>query len=54
MTSIRGLILIGSVFVLLSTSQALADCYHNGQRVPEGTRIGPIVCVNGTWVLRPR
>jgi hypothetical protein len=53
MTRIRQLIVIGGLLVLLSTTQALADCYHNGRLVPEGTRIGPIVCENGKWVPRP-
>lgn len=32
---------------------ALADCYRNGKRVAEGTRIGPMVCVGSRWVYRP-
>ena len=28
-------------------------CYHEGELVPEGTRIGPMVCENGEWVYRP-
>ena len=32
---------------------AVADCYYNGRRVPEGTRIGPMVCEGGQWVYRP-
>jgi hypothetical protein len=34
-------------------AEALATCYHNGQPVPEGTRIGSAVCANGQWVTRP-
>ncbi|MDE0048454.1 MAG: hypothetical protein OXO52_01610 [Rhodospirillales bacterium] len=41
--------------VAMMTFPALAgaDCYYDGQRVPEGTRIGALVCVNGQWEYRP-
>jgi hypothetical protein len=29
---------------------ALADCYLNGELVPEGTVVGGLTCVNGQWV----
>jgi hypothetical protein len=53
MVRIHARIFIATFLVLLGTSKAFADCYHNGQRVPEGTRIGPVVCQNGSWILRP-
>ncbi len=34
----------------LGAGPAMADCYHNGQTVPEGTQIGGLVCQNGQWV----
>lgn len=42
-----------AVVVLTMPVIAVADCYHNGQRVAEGTRIGPMVCENGRWEYRP-
>ena len=41
------------VTMLLSAAPALADCIHNGQSYPEGTRVGVLVCENGQWVVRP-
>jgi hypothetical protein len=29
---------------------AVADCYYNGQSVPEGTQAGGLVCRDGQWV----
>lgn len=29
---------------------ALADCFHNGAPVAEGTQVGGLVCQNGQWV----
>ena len=48
-------ILMITVFVLVMTVPALAvaDCYIDGKRVPEGTRLGPLVCVGSEWVYRP-
>jgi hypothetical protein len=34
----------------LAAGPALADCYLNGQLVPEGTMVGGLTCVNGQWV----
>ena len=34
-------------------AQGGADCYHNGQAVADGTRIGELVCSNGVWVKQP-
>jgi hypothetical protein len=42
--------MVGVLAVLLGTGPALADCYHNGKQVPEGTRVGVLVCENGKWV----
>lgn len=39
-----------ATLALLGASPARADCYHNGQMVPEGTQIGGLVCQNGQWV----
>ncbi len=50
MTRILGVVIL---VALLLPSLALADCYFNGQRVREGTRIGPMVCEGGEWVYRP-
>jgi hypothetical protein len=41
------------IAIVLSTAPVLADCIHNGQSYPEGTRIGVLVCENGQWVVRP-
>jgi hypothetical protein len=38
---------------LMMPVQAMADCLYNGKRVPEGTRIGPLVCEHGRWVPKP-
>lgn len=27
-----------------------ADCWYNGRQVPEGSRVGDLVCKNGQWV----
>ena len=44
-------ILWASLAVALALgSPALADCYYNGQTVPEGTVVGGLVCQNGQWV----
>ncbi|MGF1658870.1 MAG: hypothetical protein ACFCUS_05535 [Rubrimonas sp.] len=29
---------------------AAADCWYDGRKVPEGSRVGDLVCVNGQWV----
>jgi hypothetical protein len=43
-----------AVFVLLiGAGQALSDCVFNGKQVPEGKRVGPLVCENGKWVEKP-
>ena len=41
-----------NTFYPASDDKAPGDCYHNGEKVPEGTRIGPVVCENGKWVER--
>jgi hypothetical protein len=38
---------------LIMTGQAFADCVLNGKRLPEGTRIGSLVCEYGQWVEKP-
>lgn len=38
------------LFAALGSAPVFADCWHNGQKVPEGTRIGGLVCINGQWV----
>jgi hypothetical protein len=42
--------LLFSLAILAAPLAALADCEHQGQTYPEGTRIGPYVCTNGEWV----
>jgi hypothetical protein len=42
--------IIGALVVLLGAGSALADCNYNGKPVPEGTRVGVLVCENGKWV----
>ena len=44
--------IIGALVVLLGAGSAFADCNYNGKRVPEGTRVGVLVCQNGKWVER--
>ena len=44
---------IGALMFLMMTGQALADCVLNGKRLPEGTRIGSLVCEFGQWVDKP-
>jgi len=43
---------IAVLLFLFGVGPVLADCYHNGQQVPEGTRIGTLVCENGKWVQK--
>jgi hypothetical protein len=38
--------------MLLVPTSALADCFFNGRRYPEGARVGSYVCENNHWVLR--
>jgi hypothetical protein len=44
---------IGVLVFLIMTGQAFADCVLNGKRLPEGTRIGSLVCEYGQWVDKP-
>jgi hypothetical protein len=44
---------IGVLVFLIMTGQAFADCVLNGKRLPEGTRIGSLVCEYGQWVEKP-
>jgi hypothetical protein len=37
------------ILFFLLTSTAFANCIYNGNEYPEGTVIGPYVCVNGQW-----
>lgn len=39
--------------VVLVPTFAMADCYYEGKKYPEGARIGFLVCENGEWVVRP-
>ena len=40
-----------AVFALavISTTEALADCYLNGKRYPNGTVLGKYQCSGGSW-----
>lgn len=53
MNRLRCAVAIGILMSLIMTVQATADCFFNGRRVPEGTRVGPLVCQDGQWVERP-
>jgi hypothetical protein len=44
---------IGVLVFLIMTGQAFADCVLNGKRLPEGTRIGSLVCEYGQLVEKP-
>ena len=44
--------MMAAAMVIAVASPALADCVYNGKTVPEGTRVGPLVCENGRWVER--
>ena len=46
----RTLVLALAAAALLVATPALADCYLQGQLVPEGTMVGGLTCVNGQWV----
>ena len=39
-----------AAFLALGALPAAADCYYNGQSVPEGTVAGGLVCRGGQWV----
>ena len=47
-TFLRALVLAAAG--ILAAAPALADCYLNGQLVPEGTTVGGLTCLNGQWV----
>jgi len=49
---VRHVVLLCCLAILALPWSALADCEHQGQVYPEGTRIGPYVCVDGQWVPR--
>ena len=44
LTFIVGCLLIGSI--------SYADCVYEGVSYPEGTKIGPYVCEDGSWILK--
>jgi hypothetical protein len=46
-------VVITILLALSLPTQALADCYRNGKRVADGTRVGPMVCEDSKWVYRP-
>jgi hypothetical protein len=46
----RPLLPLLALLALLVAGPAAAVCYHNGEEVPEGTRVGGLVCQNGQWV----
>ena len=33
----------------MSATVAYADCYYNGHKYAEGSKLGPYTCVNGEW-----
>jgi hypothetical protein len=39
-----------ALFLSAAPVMALADCVHEGQTYPEGTRLGPYICQGGQWV----
>jgi hypothetical protein len=47
--AISGAVLLGLAMLLGTADTARADCYRNGELVPEGTRIGGLVCTDGQW-----
>lgn len=38
-----------SLLLVVVAGPALADCRYNGSTYAEGTRIGSLVCTNGSW-----
>jgi len=36
--------------LILGAIQMTYACEYNGQRYPDGTRIGPYLCAGGQWV----
>ena len=52
MMSMGAKVSIAILLIMLGVGPVLADCYHNGKQVPEGTRIGTLVCENGKWVQK--
>lgn len=40
------------VFIIVFSSAIYADCEHRGRWYPEGTTMGPYVCINGQWIRR--
>ncbi len=43
-------LLVGLWFI---PTVAAADCFFKGNKYPEGTRLGVLVCVNNAWIARP-
>lgn len=52
LSPLRALALAAAVALAaaLAAAPAFADCYINGQQVPEGTTVGGLTCINGQWV----
>ncbi|MFC1748888.1 hypothetical protein ACFL2V_08770 [Pseudomonadota bacterium] len=38
------------LFTLFLSSAVVADCEYNNAKHPEGTEIGPYVCVDNQWI----
>ncbi len=47
----RKIILLLLVF-MMSAHFAVADCEYNGARYPEGSVIGPYICLGGQWQIK--
>ena len=41
------------LLIVMPAALVVADCYIDGRQVPEGTRLGPLVCEDGEWVYDP-
>ncbi len=45
-------ILLTFIFFINLTTVAYADCIFEGVSYPEGTRLGSLICKDGTWQPR--
>ena len=51
MTTISRAALAALALVLSGfAASAAADCWYDGRQVPEGSRVGDLVCKDGKWV----
>ena len=48
--SVARILALAAALLGVAAVPALADCFHNGAAVAEGTQVGGLVCRGGQWV----